>query len=405
MNNAIDLRRESLLSIDSDGAIKKEELSPVDAPNWKDTFVSKKYGTFKDERFNCACGRKMMIKRGMIVEHLMDHIRKQDRTEMNNEEIDILTDDMTYLTSLLEHKKNTEEEDATYLELLKEFGKLDVEKKLFVCHCCQTENALSSIAITRHLRRCEYMHSLHKISYNLKNDMWRSFLGRVVPFSPVATFQKTPINREEINNLTDYQSFLSNFGAVENASFTCSCIKRVPLVLFDVIEHILGCRKFKLKEKCDFIEGLIIATKVSRKVDPGISNTKRLDSEQKYALPSMSSQLRGIDSLTFSPPVTTPNQSSYSPQQSRYHSSPDIQRIKLPSIGDKRQYTSQLSSSPDRVPKVYKIEADQSDYHEKALKVSENQLERVRLIQQVVKSILDAPPEHQKDILDAIKSM
>ena len=415
---------ESVASSQRPSTAKQEHPDFESGLHWKDFIVAREFGKFegidKEERFICICARKFLIKRGLIVEHVLDHIRKLDKTDLLPSEIETLGLDVNYLTSLIETKKHNEEEDATYFELLKEFGRIDEAKNVFICHCCNTENALSSIAITRHLRRCEHMHSLHKISYNLKNDMWRMTLGRVVPFSPVATFAKTPINREEINSLSHFKDFLTRFGQVDASGFTCPCVKKTPLVLFDIIEHVLGCRKYKLKEKCEFIEGLIEATDAKRKVDysgvPQLSNSRRLEpamNKGKYALPSMSSQLRGIDKLSFSqPPPQPPVQQSFSPKSSmqypQHHTSPQ-QRIQLPSLGEKREV--HLSSSPsERQSKVARLDTpeeyhDEMGYHEKALKVSENQLERVRLIQQVVKTILEAPPENQKDLLDAIRSM
>eukprot|EP00835_Amoeboradix_gromovi_P004031 NODE_293_length_11597_cov_0.181771.p2 type:complete len:417 gc:universal NODE_293_length_11597_cov_0.181771:6959-5709(-) len=402
-------------------AIKKEHYELDEQMNWKDFIVLKDFGKFegteKEERFICACSRKFLIKRGLIVEHVLEHIRKLDKSDLGSPEIETLSFNVNYLTSLLETKKHNEEEDATYFELLKEFGTIDEIKNVFVCLCCNTENALSSIAITRHLRRCENMHSLHKISYNLKNDMWRMHLGRVVPFSPVATFSKTPINREEINGLQEYKLYLRKYGQLDATTFTCPCVKKCSLnSLFDIIEHILGCRKYKLKEKCEFIEGLIIATKAPQKVDysgvPQLNSNRRLEpiTKGKYTLPSMNTQLRGIDNLSFSQPQPQqlPNSHSLS---SGFQSQQYQQRLNLPGIGEKRESSlAPLSSSPsERQVKMSRIGDEYFDndmgYHEKALKVSENQLERVRLIQQVVKSILEAPPENQKDLLDAIRSM
>ena len=157
--------------------VKREHPDFEEGLHWKDFIVAKEFGKFeghdKDERFICNCTRKFLIKRGLIIEHILEHIRKLDKSELLPSDLETLSFDVNYLTSLIETKKHSEEEDATYFLLLKEFGSIDETKNVFICHCCSTENALSSIAITRHLRRCEHMHSLFKISYNLKNDMWR----------------------------------------------------------------------------------------------------------------------------------------------------------------------------------------------------------------------------------------
>lgn len=247
-------------------------------------------------------------------------------------------------------------EEEHYFEIIKEYGELKRDIKKFVCHCCGDECALSSIAITRHVRRCELLHSLHKIIYNLKNDLIRVNAKKVLPFTPIVVYNKTNIDRDALNAMTCPPDLLKEHGQYDNG-FQCGCGTQVGTQTVDIIEHILRCRRYPIDSKLAIMDKW-------REMDQVALKYVKIHAQRRLE-----------------------------------PSKPTVLQMNRPVLGEKRE------ALGDRHGKIAKMDDMTVQSKEDALRISENQLERVKTVKHILRMILDAPGEKQTDVLEFLKAL